>query len=167
LLIKRYLIPSDYSAANTWQLVEWCMSLGANEFTIDFLTNNPSRAADRWEQFDEIVRPHSLGQATRERMSGRTADDLSRPTERWTLNETAIGALKEALSEGLFQYDPLQDGWFEDPIFYRDGELMLGVLSHEAFAVLRLTAAESEQLDAARFPSHESLPRIDTIRKTP
>ena len=167
LLIKRYLIPSDYSGAKTWQLAEWCMSLGANEFTIDFLSNNPSRAADRWEQFDELVRPLALGQATRERMSGRTADDLSRPTERWTLNETSLDALKDALREGLFQYDALQDGWFEDPILYRDGELMLGVLSHEAFAVLRLTAAESEELDAAGFPSHESLPRIDTIPKAP
>jgi len=28
--------------------------------------------------------------------------------------------------------------WFEDPIFYREESLMLGVLSHEAFAVLRI-----------------------------
>ena len=159
-MIKRYLIPSDYTAAKTWQLVEWCMNLGTNEFTIDFLTANPSRAADRWEQFDEVVRKLALGQATRERMSGRTADDLSRPTERWTLNETSMSALKDALADGLFQYDPSHDGSFEDPILYRDGELMLGVLSHEAFGVLRVTDFESEELDAAGFPSHDSLPRI-------
>jgi len=159
-VIKRYLIPSDYSAAKSWQLVEWCMRLGANEFTIDFLTIDRSRAGDRWEEFDEVVRPLALGEAVLERMSGRTADDLSRPTERWALNETSIGALKEALAEGFFQYDPWQDGWFEDPILYRDGELMLGVLSHEAFAVLRLTDSESQELDAAGFPSHDSLPRI-------
>ena len=107
-----------------------------------------------------MVRSLALGEAKRERMSGRTADDLARPTERWKLNETSISALKEALPEGFFQYDPKQDGWFEDPILYRDGELMLGVLSHEAFAVLRLADAESEALDAAGFPSHDSLPRI-------
>lgn len=136
------------------------MNLGANEFTIDFLSSNPSRAADRWEQFEEVVRPLALGQSKRERMSGRTADDLSRATERWTLNETSISALRDALAEGFFQYDPWQDGWFENPILYRDGELMLGVLSHEAFAVLRLTESESQELEAARFPSHDSLPRI-------
>ena len=135
------------------------MSLGASEFTIDFLSSNPSRAADRRQLFDEVVGPLALGQAKRERMSGRTADDLSRPTERWTLNETSISVLKEGLSEGFFQYDP-QDGWFEDPILYRDGELMLGVLSHEAFAVMRLTDSESQELEAAGFPSHDSLPRI-------
>jgi hypothetical protein len=166
LLIKRYLIPSDYSAGRSWQLVEWCMSRGADEFTVDFLSSNPSRAGDRFEQFEEVVRSFSLGQATRERMSGPTADDLSRPTERWSLNETSIDALKDALEQGLFQYDPSQEEWFENPILYRDGDLMLGVLSREAFAVLRLTEAESQQLDAAGFPSHDVLPRIDTSRKT-
>ena len=93
-------------------------------------------------------------------MSGRTADDLCRDTERWTLNEASVAALKEALPEGLFQYDATQDGWFEDPILYRDGELMLGVLSHEAFAVLRLTDLEAVELEAAGFASHDALPRI-------
>jgi hypothetical protein len=166
LLIKRYLVPSDYSAAKSWELVEWCMALGANEFTIDFLTSTRGRAGDRWEQFEELVRPLALDQANRERMSGRTADDLSRLTERWTLNETSVDALKDALTDGLFQYDPSQDGWFEDPILYRDGELMLGVLSHEAFAVLRLTESESDDLTAAGFPSHDALPRIDGFPKS-
>ena len=159
-MIKRYLIPSDYSAEDSWRLVEWCRSIGADEFTIDFLSNAPNRAADRWELFDEVVRPLALGSAVRERMSGRTADDLMRDTERWTLDDVSISALQDALSGGVFQYDPLQDGWFEDPILYRDGELILGVLSHEAFGVLRLTESESEELEAAGFPSHDSLPRI-------
>jgi hypothetical protein len=141
------------------------MSLGANEFTIDFLSNKPGRAGDRWEQFEELVRPLALGEATRERMSGRTADDLSRGTERWTLNETSIDALKDALEQGLFQYDPAQEEWFENPILYRDGDLMLGVLSREAFAVMRLTVPEAEELAAAGFSSHEALPRIDTFPK--
>jgi hypothetical protein len=37
---------------------------------------------------------------------------------------------------------------------------MLGVLSHEAFAVLRVSERESAQLAAADFPSHDSLPRF-------
>ena len=136
------------------------MSRGANEFTIDFLSSSPSLGGHRWERFDEVVRPLALGATKRERMSGRTADDLVRPTERWTLNETSISALKRVLAEGFLQYDPSQDGSFEDPILYRDGELMLGVLSHEAFAVLRLTESESQEIEAAGFPTHDSLPRI-------
>lgn len=93
-------------------------------------------------------------------MSGPTADDLTRSTELWELNETTIGALKLALPDGLLQYEPREGGWFEDPVLYREGHLMLGVLSHEAFAVLRISDHESAQLAAAGFYSHDSLPRI-------
>ena len=93
-------------------------------------------------------------------MSGRTADDLVRDTQLWTLNAGSIGALRETLPGGLFEYDPLHDAWFEDPVIYRDGELLLGVLSHEAFAVLRVTDLEAALLAGAGFPSHASLPRI-------
>ena len=159
-MIKRYLVPSDFTVADSWRLVEWCRGIGANEFTIDFLSTARTGAANRSEQFDEAVNRLSLGTAMRERMSGQTADDLVRPTERWRLSDESIGALRDALPGGIFEYDPLQDGWFEDPIFYRDGELVLGVLSHEAFAVLRLTPAEADELHAAGFRSYDSLPRI-------
>lgn len=157
---KRYLIPSDYSAAESWRLVEWCKRLGADEFTVDCLSTD-SRAADiLWAEFESVVKPLSRGTARRERMSGRTADDLTRDTELWTLNDASIGALQDTLPGGVFQYDPLHDAWFEDPVIYRDGQLMLGVLSHEAFAVLRLEDHELAQLAATGFPSHDTLPRI-------
>jgi hypothetical protein len=160
LLVKRYLIPSDYPPDESWRLVEWCGSVGADEFTVDCISTD-SRAADvLWAEFDAVVRALSRTAARRERMSGRTADDLTRDTQLWTLNDSSIGALRETLPGGLFQYDPLHDAWFEDPVIYRDGELMLGVLSHEAFAVLRVTEPEVALLAAAGFPSHDNLPRI-------
>jgi len=45
-------------------------------------------------------------------------------------------------------------------VLYRDGDLMLGVLSHEAFAVLRVSDLEAAELASAGFISHDSLPRI-------
>ena len=93
-------------------------------------------------------------------MSGATADDLSRSTLLWEMNQVTVGALQQALPNGLLSYDPRGRGWFEDPILYREGNLLLGVLSHEAFAVLRLSALESVRLSAAGFPSHDSLPRV-------
>lgn len=93
-------------------------------------------------------------------MSGRTVDDLTRSTELWELNHVTIGALEKVLPAGLFQYEPSEDSWFEDPVVYRKGRLMLGVLSHEAFGVLCISDPEAAQLEAAGFPSHESLPRI-------
>lgn len=93
-------------------------------------------------------------------MSGATADDLTRRTRLWELNPDTVGALQQALPNGLLAYDPEGQGWFEDPILYREGDLLLGVLSHEAFAVLRISVLESVRFSAAGFPSHDSLPRV-------
>lgn len=159
MTVQRFLAPSDYSAAETWRLLRWCHELGAEEFTIDCLAPDAIAVPEVWRAFDEMVQPFSRGVGVRERMSGATADDLTRSTRLWGLNENTIQALKRALPDGLFGYSPAERGWFEDPVFYRDGRLMLGILSHEAFAVLRLSEGESEQLSAAGFASHESLPR--------
>ena len=99
LSIKRYVVPSDYSSAESWRLVEWCKSIGADEFTIDLLAIDSAAANLGRLQFDEMVGPFSLGSAVRERMSGRTADDLTRPTERWALNQSSLGALNTVLPD--------------------------------------------------------------------
>jgi hypothetical protein len=134
--------------------------MGADEFTIDCTGSDARAEATVWQPFEKIVQPFSRGEETRERMSGRTADDLTRSTRLWTLNPVTIGALQQALPGGLLAYDPSGHGWFEDPILYCDGNLLLGVLSHEAFALLRITVLESVRLSAAGFPSHDSLPRV-------
>jgi len=134
--------------------------MGADEFTIDCTGSDARAQATTWQPFEKLVKPFSRDEATRERMSGPTADNLTRSTRLWELNPVTVGALGEALPSGLLSYDPESRGWFEDPILYRDGSLLLGVLSHEAFAVLRLTVLESVRFSAAGFPSHDSLPRV-------
>ncbi len=158
--VKRYLAPSDFTAAETWRLVEWCRNLGANEFTIDSLGTDGVVARKFWARFEKAVNPFSRGEKIRERMSGPTADELTRSTQVWELNRSTIEALTKALPGGLLQYEPGEGGWFEDPVLYRDGRLLLGTLSHEAFAVLCISESEFVQLEAAGFPSHDSLPRI-------
>ncbi|HEX9127569.1 MAG TPA: hypothetical protein VF850_00255 [Gemmatimonadaceae bacterium] len=159
-LVKRYLAPVDFSAEESWRLVEWCRDIGADEFTVDCVGGDARAEAIAWRPFENAVSPFSRGDATRERMSGTTADDLTRRTQLWELNPVTVGALQKALPGGLLSYDPEGRGWFEDPILYREGNLLLGVLSHEAFAVLRLSALESVRLSTAGFPSHDSLPRV-------
>jgi hypothetical protein len=159
-LIKRYLAPADFTPEESWRLVEWCREIGADEFTVDCVGSDARAEAMTWQPFERIVKPFSRGEETRERMSGATADDLTRSTRLWELNPVTLGALQQALPNGLLSYDPEGRGWFEDPILYRDGNLLLGVLSREAFAVLRLSVVESMRLSAAGFPSHDSLPRV-------
>ena len=109
MLVKRYLAPSEYTADETWRLVEWCRNLGADEFTIDCLGNDATIAQRAWRQFEKIVKPFSRGEETRELMSGRTVDDLTRSTELWELNQVTTAALKQVLPAGLFQYEPWGD----------------------------------------------------------
>jgi hypothetical protein len=158
-VIKRYIIPSELAPAETWQLLEWCRKIGADEFTIDCLNSDPKAGEKLWLQFLSLVKPYARGESLRERMNGQTVDDLTRRTPVWELNSFTVGALRQALPGGLFQYDPWEPAWFEDPILYRNGEMLLGVLSHEAFAVLRLSEAEAEDLENAGFASHDALPR--------
>jgi len=160
LLVKKFLVPSEYSPEDSWRLVEWCRSLGADEFTVDMLGVDPAQSDSLHAQFGRAASAHARPEGKRERMSGKTADALHRDTEVWALNEDTVVILRHAFPAGIFQYDPRDGGWFEDPILYRKGELMLGVLSHEAFAVLRVSETESTQLAAAGFPSHDSLPRF-------
>ena len=134
--------------------------MGADEFTIDCIGSDARDEARARRPFEEVVQPFSRGKKTRERMNGRTADDLTRSTRLWELNAVTVGALKGALPGGLLAYDPTGRGWFEDPIFYREGSLVLGVLSHEAFAVLRISVIESARFSAAGFRSHDALPRV-------
>lgn len=160
MLIKRFLVPSGYSVEESWRLVDWCRSLGADEFTVDMLGVDPPQAGGLHARFVRAAAPHARPEAKRERMSGQTADALHRATELWALNDDTVGILRDGLPAGIFQYEPRDGGWLEDPVFYRAGELMLGVLSHEAFAVLRVSERESAQLAAAGFISHDTLPRI-------
>jgi hypothetical protein len=113
-----------------------------------------------WAQFAHAVAPFTLGEHVRRLMSGRTVDDLIRPTELWTLNEPTIKALRDAFPLGFLQYYPADDGWLEDLVLYRDGELMLGAITHEGAAVLRVSPDESAAFTEAGFPSHDQLPYI-------
>jgi hypothetical protein len=162
--VKRYLIPSEIPQEDTWRLLHWCIEHGADEFTIDRQLKDAVIGPRNWTDFEITAGPFSRGVKKRECMSGRTADDLVRDTEVWALNQATASALMLALPGGLLDYEPREGGWFEDPILYRRGELMLGVLSREAFGVLRLSDVEVNELGGAGFPSHESLPRIsDTL----
>jgi hypothetical protein len=156
---QRYLAPSDFSAAESWRLVSWCQSIGADEFTVDCVVANDVLWPKRWESFEKLIHRFYHGEQKRERMSGRTADDLVRTTKVWELNDATIHALTHALPDGLLAYDPSDESSFENPILYRQGRLLLGVLSHEAFGVLRVSDDEAHALGQAGFPSHDSLPR--------
>ena len=155
-MILRYLSADDYSTDASWQLAEWCLERGVDEFTIQCLGSSPSVNALTWQPFADLVGLFARPSAMRRRLTAASVAELSRPTELWEFNATTLLALRGVLREGLFDYRTSHDGWFEDPILYRNGELMLGVVTHESSAVLRLSEEEWPLFTAAGFPSHET-----------
>lgn len=157
MLLERYLASADHPPAEMWRLVEWCLAHGATEFTVECLGDAD---APVWVPFEGAVHPYALREQVRRRMSGRTANDLTRLTELWALNSVTIDALREAFPHGVLEYYPSDEGWFEDLALYRDGELMFGAITHERAAVLRITDLEYAEFAASGFQSHDELPYI-------
>lgn len=157
----RYLSTDDLDADQSWRLVEWCLANGAEEIglTLMSLQGHPAPFCDRVEaalasfQIPNAPRPHSVtyqGQA-----------DI-RPAQLWTATLASLAALRPFFADGLFTYltSPHEEGWVEDPTLYRDGEIMLGVVSHEGEGFLHLSALEVAGLASLGIPMRDTGTRI-------
>ena len=109
-----------------------------------------------FDRFENATRDFCLPKAKRRQLtaykSAAGSDDFIRPTELWRLNSKSFAVLPEFLPDGLFTYESSETGWFENPVFYRNGEFMLGVVSHENEGILRVTEAEKQILEVEGFP---------------
>jgi hypothetical protein len=78
-------------------------------------------------------------------------------TEVWSYSPESLAVLKDLFPDGLFEYPAggHPDGWLEDPAFYRQGALVLGVVSHEREGLMDLTELEWAAFSAAGFLSHD------------
>lgn len=123
----------DYDILRGWQLVEWCCTHGANEWSLNVMIVD--NADNTWlSRFDEATLPYAL------------------PNGRRVLNTAALVYLHDLLPSGLFQYRPNDAGWFEDLTLYRNGEPMLEVSSHNGEAYLFVTSDERLGLERAGLP---------------
>jgi hypothetical protein len=66
-----------------------------------------------------------------------------------------LAAIRPFFPDGLFTYmtSAHEEGWLENPTIYRDGEILLGVVSHEQEGYLQLTALEPVQIAAMGIPT--------------
>jgi len=139
-----HVFGSDFTPEEAWDLVGWCHMKGATEFTLTGLVTQgaPTTA---FAPFDDAAAPYKLPAASRRHLTGRP-DSLVYDCELWQLTPETIAALPLAFPHGPFTYQP-SDAWFEDLELYRDGELMLGFVTHEAEGVLRITPEERKELE--------------------
>lgn len=153
-LQTRFIVADDIRPEQTWQLAAWCAAHGATEFRLDLMSlkGHPAPFCDAVET---ALAPFRRPEARREHMSTLVGQPRVRPTELWTVSAESLRVLQRHLDEGLFTYlaGEFETGWLEDPTFYRDGELMLGVVSHEREGLLRLTELEHAEVAALGIPS--------------
>ena len=152
-LVALSISAKDYDPDKSRQLMSWCQKHGADEWTIT-ATNARGREQDWPECLNEAIKPFRLPGAKRRSLSAQrpiSHNNFIRPTELCRLNSKSLSVLDELLPDGLFTYKVSGDGGVEDPIFYRRGEFMLGVVSHEHEGIVRVTKAEQRLLEAEGF----------------
>lgn len=148
--ITRHIYTTDYDPAKTWELATWCRLHGANEWTLTTVPERGDRSG-AIRHFEEVHEPFRLPTAERRQLTSSRNNSFIRPTPLWRLNSASLVALQEFLPDGLFSYPVSKRGTFEDPVFYRNGNLILGVVSHEREGIVRVTAKECQLMETEGF----------------
>ena len=143
----RPLAIEDRTLHPGWELIEFLASIGADEFTMDFLYvgDDGKAACDRLVQKLAFA---SLGQLTRECTVTYANESNPRPIEVYRLNAQAREVLRAIMPEGIFDSGTSSNAWVEDVCVYRRGELLFGTVLHEKYAFVRLTEFEWQQWEA-------------------
>jgi hypothetical protein len=158
-LVTRYFSFEDVAPEMGWKLLDWCRSNGAEEFTITALTS-PTES-ERMRAFFAELTPYSRPEGARRRLSASIGGTFTPVVEQWQLNEQTVSSLRLAMPAGYTTRTvPDLELWLEDLTVYRDGEFMMGVLSHESGGVLRIAELELRSLRNLGFPDRNEVPWI-------
>jgi hypothetical protein len=148
--VKSYFLEAgDVTPEQGWRLLRWCHAHGATEFTLYW--NDDAHLAESMQ----LLTPLRRANAVREHARYGTTGEV----ELFEFSESGIAILQRLLPHGVFSYwfwivDAVQ--WVEDPVLYRDGELMLAAISHEDWAEIRLSETERAELLALGFRPSEA-----------
>lgn len=155
-MIERFLFADDVAAEQTWALLAWCHARGASELSLDLLGLRDA-SEPFCDRFRAEAAAFALPDAPREHMVTYAGQEIVRPASLWRLTPESIGLLRGFLEDGLFTYPAgeWETGCIENPTFYRDREVMLGIVSHEREGVLSLRPDEMAEFAALGIPSRD------------
>jgi hypothetical protein len=151
----RYLFEHSLRGERGPRLLRYLLERGADEFSITVMALQDTQApfADRFE--DELA-PYECGVGMRRVIASDPSSDTTREVRLWAYNEVSLDRLLSFVDSSVLHWPPGPDGWLEDLAVYRDGELLLGLVSHEREGVLRLTLEEHAEVAALGIPSNTS-----------
>ena len=157
-MIELRLFESQLDDHQQWRLVEWCRMRGADEFSLRVLwagefdaegNEIPTPDVDP----DTLLAPlgaFARSPAVRELPVLYEEEALTTDVPLWSLTEASLTALRRLFPRGPLARPDLRAAmWPEDFAIYRGGVLLLGFITHEGEAVLRVTALEHDALVSA------------------
>jgi hypothetical protein len=143
-----FFTPALLGVKESWRLAGWCVEQGADEFSVRVLCADDQ--GTRADQFEDAFERRFIATDLRRVVASRE-DEPARHVRLWRLDDEALQQLRTFLLDGVFTHrvDPL--GWLEDPMLFRDGQLMLGVVTHQREGVVRVTTDELRELERIGF----------------
>lgn len=141
----------DISPVRSWDLVRWCHARGADEFSWREM-GIVGRADPVIEAANAALAAYQLLEQVRPTSVVYSGESDRRPVKLWRLESGSLEIVARLLPDGIFTEPTYSnEGWIEDPIFYRSGEVLLGVISHEDEAFLNLSPSEASDLKDLGF----------------
>lgn len=152
--VVRYFRATDFSPTASWDIVNWCMARGADEFSLRFMgiegVPDPTVAEAK-----RVLAPFQRSDAPRACASVYAHESARTLVPLWRLDPDSLVVLKNLFPDGLFTHPSYaHDGWIEDPVIYRGGALLVGVVSHEDEGFAHARPDDLPSL-LSQLPSHE------------
>jgi hypothetical protein len=153
-LTTLFIIEDEVPAEDAWRLLEWCRRVGADEFSLLIVQDeNVGKARDL--SIEQELAAFEREPAPREGVMAMQGEEWVRPVPLWSLTPASIRQLQRVLPDGLFSWGVwTKPVWCENLCLYRNAELMLGVVTHEHMAVVRVTPSEREELEGLGIRCH-------------
>lgn len=152
-----FFTPALLGVKESWRLARWCVEQGSDEFSVRVLcAENQGTRAD---EFEDAFEQRFVATDLRRVVAARE-DEPARHVRLWRLDEDALQALRAFLPDGLFTHRVDPHGWLEDPMLFRDGRLMLGVVTHQREGVVRVESEELRELERIGFDFAEEATAI-------
>lgn len=156
-MMTRFLAAADYTPEQSWALLEWCRQHGADEFTLKLL-GLQGHGTPYTDQVEADLGAFRLPAAPRRHLNVYEGEDEVRPTHLWAITSDSVQVFRRYFEDGLFTH-PVGDwttGCIEDPVVYRHGQILLGIVSHEGEGILYVGEDEARDLQRRALPTRDA-----------
>lgn len=158
MIRSSFFTPALLGVKESWRLLRWCVDHGADEFNVRVLCVEGQ--GTRADAFEDLFEQRLISTELR-RVASALDTEPVRELRLWRVDEEALQTLRPFLPDGLFTHRVDPRGWLEDLSLFRDGQLMLGVVTHQREGLVCVTPAELRELERIGF---DFAPEAATIR---